>query len=190
MARTQQGDLESTAFVFQLIKKICKKYKYQFRSDDLFREMNYMIDLTAEPNQATLQQCVDHFSKNIQDKATADTFLSVANSNLLIILYCMGQDEIPDFYAEKQDLLLPIYQALLDIDTPYECEPLIKCRAKVVRIITLYSIKFNDEFTEEKRLHFFERIWTMVANNKVGSTKKYDRLVQAVVRYMDQMTVC
>ena len=28
----------------EAIKKICKKYRYMFRSDDLYREMNYMIE--------------------------------------------------------------------------------------------------------------------------------------------------
>ena len=28
----------------EAIKKICKKYRFMFRSDDLYREMNYMIE--------------------------------------------------------------------------------------------------------------------------------------------------
>lgn len=28
----------------ETIKKICKKYRYMFRSDDLYREMNYIIE--------------------------------------------------------------------------------------------------------------------------------------------------
>ena len=28
----------------EAIKKICKKYRYMFRSDDLYTEMNYMIE--------------------------------------------------------------------------------------------------------------------------------------------------
>lgn len=28
----------------QAIKNICKKYRYMFRSDDLYREMKYMIE--------------------------------------------------------------------------------------------------------------------------------------------------
>jgi len=27
----------------EAIKNICKKYRYMFRSDDLYREMNYII---------------------------------------------------------------------------------------------------------------------------------------------------
>jgi hypothetical protein len=29
--------------VFEALKKLCKKYRYMFRSDNLFTEMNYVI---------------------------------------------------------------------------------------------------------------------------------------------------
>lgn len=32
----------------EAVKKICKKYRYMFRSDDLYREMNYMIENLSE----------------------------------------------------------------------------------------------------------------------------------------------
>lgn len=35
---------QNTKRALEAIKKICKKYRYMFRSDDLYREMNYMIE--------------------------------------------------------------------------------------------------------------------------------------------------
>jgi len=37
-------DLVSYKTVFECVKKICKKYRYMFRSDDLYLEMNYVIE--------------------------------------------------------------------------------------------------------------------------------------------------
>jgi hypothetical protein len=37
-------DLSHSKLALEAIKKICKKYRYMFRSDDLYREMNYMIE--------------------------------------------------------------------------------------------------------------------------------------------------
>jgi len=31
-------------YALEAIKKICKKYRYMFRSDNLYSEMNYMIE--------------------------------------------------------------------------------------------------------------------------------------------------
>ena len=40
---TQTTSPENARRALEAIKKICKKYRYMFRSDDLYREMNYMI---------------------------------------------------------------------------------------------------------------------------------------------------
>ena len=36
--------MQNTKRALEAIKKICKKYRFMFRSDDLYREMNYMIE--------------------------------------------------------------------------------------------------------------------------------------------------
>ena len=38
------GNLSNIKLSLEAIKKICKKYRYMFRSDALYTEMNYMID--------------------------------------------------------------------------------------------------------------------------------------------------
>ncbi len=40
----QQENPINMSRALEAIKKICKKYRYMFRSDDLYREMNYMIE--------------------------------------------------------------------------------------------------------------------------------------------------
>jgi hypothetical protein len=36
------SDLNTVRTVFDCVKKVCKKYRYMFRSDDLFREILYV----------------------------------------------------------------------------------------------------------------------------------------------------
>jgi len=38
------NDPNHRRLALEAIKKICKKYRYMFRSDDLYTEMNYMIE--------------------------------------------------------------------------------------------------------------------------------------------------
>jgi len=38
------GELRCAKLSLEAIKKICKKYRFMFRSDDLYMEMNYMIE--------------------------------------------------------------------------------------------------------------------------------------------------
>ena len=38
------GNISNIKLSLEAIKKICKKYRYMFRSDELYTEMNYMIE--------------------------------------------------------------------------------------------------------------------------------------------------
>ncbi len=38
------GNFNNARVALECVKKICKKYRYMFRSDALYTEMNYMIE--------------------------------------------------------------------------------------------------------------------------------------------------
>jgi hypothetical protein len=44
ISQTQPHNLANSKLALEAIKKICKKYRYMFRSDLLYSEMNYMIE--------------------------------------------------------------------------------------------------------------------------------------------------
>lgn len=52
-------DLAAYKTVFECVKKICKKYRYMFRSDDLYLEMNYVIEKFSDSLLNSLKQCYD-----------------------------------------------------------------------------------------------------------------------------------
>ena len=53
-----QQDPNMMNTVFGCVKKICKKYRYMFRSDALYTEMNYVIELFSQHLINTLAKCV------------------------------------------------------------------------------------------------------------------------------------
>lgn len=64
---------------------------------------------------------------------------------------------------------------------------MVKCRQKVVRLVHIYQFKFN-EFFQKFSQYFFEKIWTMVLNKHVAATKQNEKLIQAVIRYLNEMS--
>ena len=44
ITQLQSNNLEVQRVTLECVKKICKKYRYMMRSDDLYREMNYVIE--------------------------------------------------------------------------------------------------------------------------------------------------
>lgn len=53
-------NLDVYRVTFECIKKVCKKYRYMNRSDDLYTEMNYVIENASEHLVGTLRICITH----------------------------------------------------------------------------------------------------------------------------------
>lgn len=73
--------------VFECFKKICKKYRYMFRSDELFIEMNYVIENLSEHLLNFLVQCVNMAKspENHNNEVLIKQLYSIMNSTLHII---------------------------------------------------------------------------------------------------------
>lgn len=63
--------------VFECVKKICKKYRYLFRSDALFLEMNYVIENLSVHMLSTLCNCAN----------TAKDPANQGNEQLIKVIY-------------------------------------------------------------------------------------------------------
>ena len=86
--------------MFDCVKKICKKYRYQFRSDGLFTEMNYVIENLSQHMVNTLVTCLNMAkdTNNYGNEELIRSLYSVMNSILHIIESILSQEELPDFY--------------------------------------------------------------------------------------------
>jgi hypothetical protein len=58
---------------------------------------------------------------------------------------------LPDFYEENLENIAGILSFVLETDYPKfqkVPEELVKCRAKVVRLVHIYQFKFNEYFSK------------------------------------------
>ena len=123
------------------MKKICKKYRYMFRSDDLYAEMNYMIENLSVHLLTQGTNCMNAAKSNPDDPSIVSTALGVLNSILHIIESILSQEELPDFYEENLQQIATILSFVLEADYPkFQKVPveLIKCRCKAVRLVHIY----------------------------------------------------
>mmetsp|Transcript_5909 Transcript_5909/g.9613 ORF Transcript_5909/g.9613 Transcript_5909/m.9613 type:complete len:227 (+) Transcript_5909:106-786(+) len=94
-------DLNIYRSVFECTKKICKKYRFMFRSDDLYREMNYMIETFSPILLDVLGQCVQMAQDPQASQEIIVTIYGVMNAVLHVIQSIISQEELPDFYEQK-----------------------------------------------------------------------------------------
>jgi hypothetical protein len=165
----KSGDLHKIKLALEAIKKICKKYRFMFRSDALYTEMNYMIENLSELLVANLMTAVNGLSaqtsKGVDEVSTNETrlLLSTVNSTFHIIESILSQEELPDFYEDNLETITQACIFMLDTDYPQiqsakDREILFRARAKVVRLAHLYQFKFSEHFEKYANI-FFEKIW-------------------------------
>jgi len=86
-------------YSLEAVKKICKKYRYMFRSDHLYQEMNYIIENLSVHLLTQANACVEMAKQG--DPNLVPACLSILNSVLHIIESILSQEELPDFYEEN-----------------------------------------------------------------------------------------
>ncbi len=63
----------------------------------------------------------------------------------------------------------------------------MKCRQKAVRLVHIYQFKFNEYFQKYSQ-YFFLKIWDMVTHKHAAACKQNEKLIQAIIRYLSEMS--
>jgi hypothetical protein len=91
-------------------------------------------------------------------------FFGILNYILHVIESFLAQEELPDFYEENLEQIAVVLSFVLESDfsgLPKVPIEIVKCRAKVVRVVHIYQFKFS-EFFSKYQSYFFGKIWDMV----------------------------
>ena len=86
---------------------------------------------------------------NTDNEPVIKTLLGILNSILHIIESILSQEELPDYYEDQLNNLALAFTFVLDNDYPKLQkipDELVKARAKVVRLVHLYTFKFGESF--------------------------------------------
>ena len=137
-----------------------------FRSDDLYSEMNYVIETFSDCLIGVLKQCYEMAQNpdSQKDETSVKNLFSVMNSILHIIESILSQEELPDYYETNLPSIIQACLFILGQDYPMFQkipEEIIKARGKVVSLVYLYTFKFGEYFSKYSET-MFQAIWTII----------------------------
>ena len=91
-----------------------------FRSDELYTEMNYVIENLSQHMINSLRQCVEMAGSEAAqaDEGIIRVLYSVMNSVLHIIESVLSQEELPDFYEEQLPTITTVCNFVLQQNYP------------------------------------------------------------------------
>ncbi|OLY82980.1 Exportin-2 [Smittium mucronatum] len=189
-------DVQTNNGILQTAHMVFNRYRSEFRSDMLFTEIKYVLSGFAEPYYQVFLATTQLITKCTDQRSLFETLDSV--KYLLIVFYDLNCQDLPEFFEDRMEEFMKIMHTFLlyndlssisnipnlpisdDDDTAGILEEI---KAEVLRIVHLYTSRYEDEF---KQLPIFlETIWNMLTT--LGLEPKYDGIVIQGLKFLTAM---
>ncbi|GAA5874339.1 hypothetical protein JCM16303_005817 [Sporobolomyces ruberrimus] len=179
--------------VLQTAHSIFRRWRSEFRTDDLFLEIKHVLDRFCTPFLSLFQQTDSILST---PGLTPEQHALVLKTllHLLQIYHDLNSQDLPEFFEDRLGEFMPLLLKYLDYSTPFptpadeddeeeEQGDLESAKAEICEIAQLYSLRYLDAFGEGGYLGpFVEKTWGLLT--KLGSGVKYDGLVSKATSFL------
>ncbi|ORX62315.1 importin-alpha re-exporter [Hesseltinella vesiculosa] len=179
VSRFSDTDYKTNNGILQTAHSIFKKWRSQFKCDELFSEIKYVLDIFC-PKYLELFGVTDNLMDRYATDANALAVLSQSMLLLIKIYYDLNCQDLPEFCEDNLPLFSNLFKKYLVYANPLlasddEEEPgmLEKMKTSICEIIDLYAQRYYEDFPQLGE--FLPIIFNLIA----GATPeaKYDMLV-------------
>uniref|UniRef100_A0A8D3BPZ4 Exportin-2 n=3 Tax=Scophthalmus maximus TaxID=52904 RepID=A0A8D3BPZ4_SCOMX len=187
VTRFGSGDFHIINGVLRTAHSIFKRYRHEFKSNELWSEIKLVLDTFALPLtelfKATIELCQTH--------ATDINALKVLFSSLTLIsklFYSLNFQDLPEFFEDNMETwmtnfhgLLTLDNKLLQTDDEEEAGLLELLKSQICDNAALYAQKYDEEF-QPYLPRFVTAIWNLLVST--GQEVKYDLLVSNAIQFL------
>lgn len=171
------GDFNVINGVLQTAHSLFKRYRYEFKSQNLWEEIKLVLDRMAKPLTdlllATMQLTKVH-ENNVEA-------LKVIYGSLVLVckvFYSLNSQDLPEFFEDNMATWMNSFHELLTVDVPClhtgedeDAGVLEHLRSQVCENIGMYAQKYDEEFAPYMQT-FVTAVWELLV--KTGMQTKYD----------------
>ncbi|RWS11546.1 exportin-2-like isoform X2 [Dinothrombium tinctorium] len=181
------GDFRIINGILQTCHSLFKRYRHEFKSQQLWSEIKFVLDLFAKP-------FTDLFVATValsQTHANNPQALKVIFSSLVLctkIFNSLNAQDLPEFFEDNMSTwmqhflnLLSVDNNLLKTDDDEEAGLLEQLKSQICDNIAMYAQKYHDEFSTYLP-GFVEAVWNLLINT--GPEPKYDILVSNAIHFL------
>ncbi|XP_039590825.1 exportin-2 [Polypterus senegalus] len=187
VTRFQSGDFHIINGVLRTAHSLFKRYRHEFKSNELWAEIKLVLDTFAGPLtelfKATIELCQTH--------ANDVNALKVLFSSLTLIsklFYSLNFQDLPEFFEDNMETwmtnfhnLLTLDNKLLQTDDEEEAGLLELLKSQICDNAALYAQKYDEEF-QPFLPQFVTAIWNLLVTT--GQEVKYDLLVSNAIQFL------
>uniref|UniRef100_A0A3B5KM63 Exportin-2 n=1 Tax=Takifugu rubripes TaxID=31033 RepID=A0A3B5KM63_TAKRU len=187
VTRFRSGDFHIINGVLRTAHSLFKRYRHEFKSNELWTEIKLVLDTFAPPLtelfKATIDLCQTH--------ATDVNALKVLFSSLILIcklFYSLNFQDLPEFFEDNMETWMTNFHALLTLDNKLlqtddeeEAGLLELLKSQICDNAALYAQKYDEEF-QPYLPSFVTAIWSLLVST--GQEVKYDLLVSNAIQFL------
>jgi exportin-2 (importin alpha re-exporter) len=173
--------------VLQVAHSIFKRWRPLFRSDDLFTEINHVLQKFSQPFLALLYHTDTAIKQNQNNKVALQQNMTTL-SLILKLFYDLSCQDLPPVFEESLQPIAKILHEYLVYDNPLlhtsddtESGILEYVKAGIFEALTLYVQKYEDAFGGLLG-QFVESSWQLLTTT--SSDTKYDILVSRALQFL------
>ncbi|KAK9704355.1 importin-alpha export receptor [Basidiobolus ranarum] len=152
--------------VLQTAHSIFKRWRSQFRTNELFTEIKFVLDQFCEPY-LQLFKATDAMVESNANNGEALKVLSQTILLLVKIFYSLNCQDLPVFFEDHMPEFMGLLHKYLNYNNPLlvsddedEAGPLEKIKASICESVELYAHRYEEDFPMLPK--FVETVWSLL----------------------------
>eukprot|EP00842_Homolaphlyctis_polyrhiza_P002385 jgi/Hompol1/3147/HPOL_003135-RA len=188
VSRLSLADMNVNIGVLTTAHSIFKRWRHKFRSNELFAEIKFVLNVFADPYLQFFKAIDQLVDQNIANKDALSKLLEVV---LLLskIFYSLNSQDLPEFFEDHQDEFMNLLSKYLVYTNPLMVTPsdeagvVEKIKSMICESVDLYARVYDEDF---KRLpEFVQIIWTLLSTT--SNEPKNDVLVNRMLVFLSSV---
>ncbi|KXJ93050.1 CAS/CSE protein [Microdochium bolleyi] len=173
--------------VLEVAHSIFVRWRPLYRSDDLYREINHVLNTFAGPFLSLLSMTDQAITANQNNKENLKGYFDTMSLLVKVFYDLSCQDMPPQFESSLEQISTLLHKyltyenPLLVTDDDSEAGVLENVKADICEALELYINKYDDEFSKYAPV-FISSAWNLLS--AVGPETKYDNLVSRALHFL------
>ncbi|GLV36439.1 Chromosome segregation 1 [Carabus blaptoides fortunei] len=184
------GDFHIINGVLRTAHSLFKKYRYEFKSNELWTEIKLVLEKLAQPLTDLLLATMNLATQHADNQQA----LKVIYSSLVLVckvFYSLNFQDLPEFFEDKMDVWMSNFHTLLIVEVKClqtrddeDAGVLEQLKSQVCDNVALYASKYDEEF-QPYLPQFVTDIWNLLVST--GLQPKYDLLVSNALQFLSSV---
>lgn len=183
----QTGDFHVINGVLKTAHSIFKRYRFEFKSQELWEEIKLVLDKFAKPLTDLFVATMNLTTAHAND-AAALKIIYGSIELMCKIFNSLNSQDLPEFFEDNMSIWMTTFHQLLVSDVPLlktsddeEAGVMEMLRSQICDNVSLYAQKYDEEFAPYMQ-QFVTAVWGLLVNT--GQQPKFDTLVTNAVTFL------